>query len=148
MTATRRATSTYTTQRQLRSGPGCPWPGGRSGRPGRRSLGFLLICLHARRRGEPIPWHIRARRFAVGYPARAMSSASHCARPGCTSAPVAVLTYDYAQRTAWLDDVGRAPQGTTWLLCLTHADTLRVPVGWQLEDRRSEVVAIRSDLAS
>ena len=29
-----------------------------------------------------------------------------------------------------------------------HADTLRVPVGWQLEDRRAEVVAIRSTLAS
>ena len=77
-----------------------------------------------------------------------MSAPSHCARPGCTSAPVAVLTYDYAQRTAWLDDVERAPQGTTWLLCITHADTLRVPVGWQLEDRRAEVVAIRSTLAS
>lgn len=61
---------------------------------------------------------------------------------------MAVLTYDYAQRTAWLDDVGGAPQGTTWLLCITHADSLRVPVGWELEDRRSEVVTLRSPLAS
>ena len=77
-----------------------------------------------------------------------MTSPSHCARPGCTSAPVAVLTYDYAQRTAWLDDVGGAPLGTTWLLCITHADSLSVPVGWELEDRRAEVIAIRSSLAS
>jgi hypothetical protein len=55
-----------------------------------------------------------------------------------------VLTYDYAERTAWLDDLGRSTGGTTWLLCLTHADTLRVPVGWALEDRRAEVVALRN----
>src|SRR4051794_1344615 len=79
---------------------------------------------------------------------RAMSSPSHCARPGCTAAPVAVLTYDYSERTAWLDDVGGSPLGTTWLLCIAHAEGLRVPVGWTLEDRRAEVIAIHTSRAS
>ena len=61
---------------------------------------------------------------------------------------MAVLTYDYAQRIAWLDDLGGAPLGTTWLLCLNHADSLRVPVGWELDNRRADVIAIRSTLAS
>src|SRR3954452_5263419 len=78
---------------------------------------------------------------------RAMSS-SHCARPGCTAAPVAVLTYDYSERTAWLDDVGGSPLGTTWLLCITHAEGLRVPVVWSLDDRRAEVIAIHATRAS
>jgi hypothetical protein len=61
---------------------------------------------------------------------------------------VAVLTYDYAERTAWLDDLGGSPLGTTWLLCLNHADTLKVPMGWSLEDRRAEVVSLRTTWAS
>ena len=61
---------------------------------------------------------------------------------------MAVLTYDYAERTAWLDDLGGAPGGTTWLLCLNHADSLKVPVGWALEDRRAEVVSFRTTWAS
>ena len=77
-----------------------------------------------------------------------MSSPSHCARPGCTGSPVALLTYDYRQSTAWLDDVGGRAAGTTWLLCINHADNLRVPRGWELEDRRSEVVSLRSSWAS
>jgi hypothetical protein len=79
---------------------------------------------------------------------RLMTSPTHCARPGCTAPPVAVLTYDYLQRTAWLDDVGGDPSGTTWLLCITHAEGLRVPVGWTLEDRRAEVIALHTFRAS
>ena len=33
-------------------------------------------------------------------------------------------------------------------LCITHADNLRVPMGWALEDRRAEVVGLRSTRAS
>jgi hypothetical protein len=79
---------------------------------------------------------------------RSMSSPSHCARPGCSGSPVAVLTYDYRQSTAWLDDVGGRANGTTWLLCMNHADNLRVPMGWDLQDRRAEVVSLRSSRAS
>ena len=79
---------------------------------------------------------------------RLMSSSSHCARPGCTASPVAVLTYDYRQSTAWLDDVGGRAEGTTWLLCIHHADNLKVPMGWALEDRRAEVIGIHSSRAS
>ena len=61
---------------------------------------------------------------------------------------MAVLTYDYRQSTAWLDDVGGRTEGTTWLLCINHADNLKVPMGWALEDRRDEVIGIRSSRAS
>ena len=62
--------------------------------------------------------------------------------------PVAVLTYDYSERTAWLNDLGGPVEGTTWLLCITHADRLVVPVGWQLDDRRADVVALHATRAS
>ena len=45
----------------------------------------------------------------------------------------AVLGYDYASRVAWLEP----PDSLTgWGLCTAHADALRVPLGWALDDRR------------
>ena len=65
----------------------------------------------------------------------------HCARPGCGRAAVATLSYDYANGSAWLD--GLAPESHPMVhdLCAAHADGLRVPRGWCLDDRR--VVASR-----
>jgi len=56
-----------------------------------------------------------------------------CARPLCGAPAVARLTYDHAGATAWLDELG-AEGG--WSLCVRHADSLRVPVGWVCHDRR------------
>ena len=59
-----------------------------------------------------------------------------CSRPGCAEAAVATLTYQYARSVAWLDDLSsdRDPHG--YDLCERHAERLRVPHGWRLEERR------------
>jgi hypothetical protein len=46
------------------------------------------------------------------------------------------LTYDYARQQVWLDDVGTPGDGNRWSLCLAHAERLRVPRGWIVQDRR------------
>jgi len=63
--------------------------------------------------------------------------ARHCARPGCGGAATASLSYRYVDRLAWLDDLAADTEPSTHDLCTAHADGLRVPVGWTLEDRRS-----------
>jgi hypothetical protein len=65
-----------------------------------------------------------------------MDSSSRCARPGCGQPAAALLRYDYASATVWLDLVVDDPRATTFAMCSAHADTLRVPVGWTCEDRR------------
>jgi len=49
---------------------------------------------------------------------------------------VATLTYQYARSVAWLDGLSyvRDPHG--YDLCERHAERLRVPHGWRLEERR------------
>ena len=79
---------------------------------------------------------------------RPMTGSAHCARPGCADAPVALLTYDYTERTAWLNDTGTIQAGSSWFLCIAHADSLRVPMGWTLDDRRCDVVSLRTTWAS
>jgi hypothetical protein len=71
-----------------------------------------------------------------------------CARPGCNEMAAATLTYDYAARTAWLDHA--APEGHPMShdLCAAHADGLRVPQGWSLQDRRGALPFVRASLAS
>ena len=70
-----------------------------------------------------------------------------CARPGCGAPAAATLTYQYAGRAVWIDDLeGERPQGG-YDLCMAHADGLTVPVGWAREDRRGRVVPIRPSIA-
>jgi hypothetical protein len=59
-----------------------------------------------------------------------------CARPGCSAAAGATLAYDYKKRTTWLDPLTPESHPMSYDLCVTHADTLTVPRGWRLEDRR------------
>ena len=61
----------------------------------------------------------------------------HCARPGCGYPASATLGYQYASRTAWVDDLLADPEPSAYDLCTAHADHLTVPVGWTKEDRRS-----------
>ena len=46
------------------------------------------------------------------------------------------MTYGYRAKIAWLDDLDpeHAPSG--YDLCAEHADTVRVPQGWERADRR------------
>jgi hypothetical protein len=59
-----------------------------------------------------------------------------CARPDCADPAVATLSYDYAARTAWIDELSREPVPSRYDLCARHADGLMVPVGWDRSDRR------------
>ena len=73
-----------------------------------------------------------------------MDRTTRCARPGCGLSAAATMTYDYASRTVWLDHPGDEPDpAAAWGLCVTHADTLRVPVGWAIDDRRTPIIALR-----
>lgn len=70
---------------------------------------------------------------------RTSPNASHCARPGCGAPATATLTYHYPSRTVWLDPAD-ADIDAGWGLCANHSETLKVPVGWVLDDRRPVVV--------
>jgi hypothetical protein len=59
-----------------------------------------------------------------------------CARPGCNQHATATLTYDYANRSAWLDRLTTEGHPMTHDLCDRHAGSLSVPRGWRLDDRR------------
>ena len=76
-----------------------------------------------------------------------MVRSGHCARPGCGEPATALLSYDYASSTVWLDDAAEI-DGSAWPLCTGHADGLRVPIGWACEDRRAKVITLPAQYAS
>jgi hypothetical protein len=55
----------------------------------------------------------------------------------CSAAAVASLSYDYAGRLAWIDDLDDGDDPHVHDLCADHADRLVVPRGWTCEDRRA-----------
>lgn len=63
-------------------------------------------------------------------------SSRTCAKPGCPVSASATLTYDYAARTAWLELLDSESHPMAYDLCTGHADVLKVPQGWSLQDRR------------
>ena len=60
-----------------------------------------------------------------------------CSRTCCRAPATIRLGYHYMAATVWLDDIGPAEDRTPFELCAVHADRVRVPVGWLLEDRRT-----------
>ena len=71
------------------------------------------------------------------------ATARHCARPGCGAPATASLSYRYGERAAWLEDLLPEPEPSAHDLCPAHAEALRVPVGWTLDDRRSVARPVR-----
>jgi uncharacterized protein DUF3499 len=71
-----------------------------------------------------------------------MHGSRQCVRPGCGVIAEAALTYHYASRTAWLDDLEGDPYPSTYELCTQHADRFTVPLGWNREDRRTSDVPL------
>jgi Protein of unknown function (DUF3499) len=63
-------------------------------------------------------------------------SSRTCAKPGCASPASATLTYDYAARTAWVELLDGEVHPMSYDLCTDHADGMKVPQGWSLQDRR------------
>lgn len=60
-----------------------------------------------------------------------------CARPGCDDVASATMTYDYATRSAWIDQLDADASPAGYDLCDAHADGLGVPSGWTRSDRRA-----------
>ncbi len=56
-------------------------------------------------------------------------------RTGCDHLAEAQLSYDPVNCHAWLDALPAEP-GPAQELCRTHATNLKVPQGWECEDRR------------
>lgn len=63
-------------------------------------------------------------------------SSRTCAKPGCNTSASATLTYDYAHRTAWVERLNDEAHPMRYDLCADHAERMRVPQGWALQDRR------------
>ncbi len=50
------------------------------------------------------------------------------------------MSYDYAERTVWLDDLTQPViPGRGYAMCEHHAERFTPPMGWRLEDRRRPV---------
>ncbi|MCH7788519.1 MAG: DUF3499 family protein [Acidobacteria bacterium] len=60
----------------------------------------------------------------------------HCARSGCNTTSAATLSYDYAASMVWIEHLHLDSHPMTHDLCVHHADTTTVPVGWELRDVR------------
>ena len=72
-----------------------------------------------------------------------------CDKPGCNELAVATLSYAYAERVAWLDHLAVDDHPSNHDLCTGHAERLRVPQGWSLQDRRAAIPALfRTAIAS
>jgi hypothetical protein len=59
-----------------------------------------------------------------------------CARPGCGEQASATFGYDYAVSTVFLDVLAEEAHPAVYDVCRRHADSLSVPRGWHLVDRR------------
>ena len=71
-----------------------------------------------------------------------------CDRPACGAAATACLTFQYANRKVWLDDIPDDPDPSMIELCTYHADRVSVPVGWSGDARRAvEPPAVSEPLA-
>ena len=60
-----------------------------------------------------------------------------CAHTTCVAEARACLRFDYAARSAWLDDLDPIGTAESYDLCAVHADGLVVPMGWTRTDRRA-----------
>ena len=63
-----------------------------------------------------------------------------CSRPGCAEHAFITLTYVYKRQVAFLDGLTleRDPHG--YDLCERHGARVRVPNGWELFDRRTDLL--------
>ncbi|HLU53280.1 MAG TPA: DUF3499 family protein [Acidimicrobiia bacterium] len=70
---------------------------------------------------------------------------SRCAR--CGNPAATFMSYDYAERAVWLEDLTNATAESGHPLCVDHADRLTPPLGWTLTDRRSVTPLFAFDVA-
>lgn len=85
------------------------------------------------------PWYGASTKVTVGLGTFGRVSRL-CARPGCSSPASATMSYGYASRTVWVDDLAPEADPNAYDLCPVHADRQSVPQGWNRTDRRVTVV--------
>lgn len=59
----------------------------------------------------------------------------NCAR--CGSPAAAAMTFSYADRLVWMDDLVNGMERYGYAMCADHADRMIPPLGWTLTDRRT-----------
>jgi len=47
------------------------------------------------------------------------------------------MTFDYDERSLWLDDILNSSEPHGYALCSNHSDRMTPPLGWTLTDRRT-----------
>lgn len=72
----------------------------------------------------------------------------HCSRTGCAESASTTLAFEYGSSTVWLGDLTRDRDPHCYDLCEHHANRLKVPHGWTLEDRRRLRLVAITRLAS
>jgi len=60
-----------------------------------------------------------------------------CARPTCSVAAAATMSYDYDAQIVWIEDLHPEAHPMTHDLCAQHADRSTPPSGWELRDQRA-----------
>lgn len=78
----------------------------------------------------------------LGYASGMLSRCARCGTPAAT-----FMSYDYAERAVWLEDLSTATAESGHPLCVDHADRLTPPMGWTLTDRRSVTPLFAFDVA-
>ena len=61
----------------------------------------------------------------------------NCARPTCSVAAAATMSYDYDGQVVWIEDLHQEPHPMTHDLCAQHADRSTPPSRWELRDERA-----------
>ena len=62
-----------------------------------------------------------------------------CERPGCSTPADVAYGFDADALVVWLDTFDMAQGSRSGVLCRRHADSMVVPLGWMLDDRREPV---------
>ncbi|GAC1412037.1 MAG: hypothetical protein NVSMB57_07380 [Actinomycetota bacterium] len=70
------------------------------------------------------------------------SDVRRCSRNGCRWPASASLTFAYAQRVVWIEDLTAVAHPAAYDLCAAHAERLAVPIGWAKEDLRMAPPAV------
>lgn len=69
-----------------------------------------------------------------------------CSRTACAGTATASCAFSYGHRLVWIAPLDRDRDPSFYDLCEVHLETLRVPKGWSLEDRRATTVVDQPSL--
>lgn len=71
-----------------------------------------------------------------------------CARPGCGSPATATFEYNYGNQIVFLDVLADESHPANYDVCRRHADSMTVPNGWTLVDRRRGPASLAGHLTA